>query len=484
MAYRGHVDSLIGTQIGNYVVQHKLGEGGMGAVFMAEHPRIGHQVAIKVLTMEVGGHIKAATRFESEAKVIARLDHPNIIKFQDYGKLEGGSLYYVMELLRGRELLDVIQNHGKFTAEQALPYVEQICAALHEAHEHGVVHRDLKPENVIVLDRDPMTLKVLDFGIAKLLETDKSESITATGFVMGTPLYLAPEQGAGQPHRIGPHTDIYSLGVILYAMLGGRPPFVDDAPGMVVAMHIKDPPPPLLELEPTLQPAIARLIHRCLEKAPESRPPSARAVHEAYRCALNGEAAGDDPEVRGLLELMQDQPSSPAQPHLLDNDDGTLGGVGTKRMPLKQEVDRLLEGESFDLDEETGGQPAGGSGRRWLVLAALVVALALGGLAVAKLAGPQGPPSTAGAEVKPKPQAAPEPAPVKAPAAAPAAEPDQGVAADQGAAPPDAGASPDRRIKKRRPARKPKPREEAPAPETPAPKPPESIGEGTMEVEL
>ncbi len=205
-------NSLVGTQIGNYQIKELIGQGGMGSVYLGEHPRIGRKVAVKVMSSAITQVPQAAERFEAEARLITRIEHPNIIAIFDFGTLDDGSLYYVMEVLKGQELAGVIRDRGKMTAEEIAPYLEQICAALQAAHDQGVVHRDLKPENIFVLDRDPLRIKILDFGIAKLLETEGEVGLTQTGMVMGTPLFIAPEQAAGEPGRIGPHTDLYSLG--------------------------------------------------------------------------------------------------------------------------------------------------------------------------------------------------------------------------------------------------------------------------------
>ena len=281
-------DQMVGQTIGNYTISSLLGKGGMGTVYLAEHPRIGRKVAVKIMDAAFTRRPQAAERFEGEARLITRVAHPGVIEIYDYGSLEDGSLYYIMELLVGRELASVMVAEGKLSPEQVLPYLEQICAALQAAHDHGVIHRDLKPENIFVLGQEPMTLKILDFGIAKLLEEEGGGGLTHTGMVMGTPLYIAPEQAAGQPDRISPRTDIYSLGVILYAMLAGRTPFIENAVGLLISRHINDEPPALADLEPTVPEAVAGLVHRCMAKQPEDRPQSARSVVDAYRAALTG----------------------------------------------------------------------------------------------------------------------------------------------------------------------------------------------------
>ena len=164
-------DTLVGEKVGNYVITSLIGRGGMGEVYLAQHPEIGRKVAIKVVAPELLTTEHLAARFLAEARAVARIGHPNVVDIYDFGRLQSGRLYYVMELLKGRELRKVLQDRGKFSAAEVLPYLTQISAGLQAAHERGVIHRDLKPENVFVLDVKPLTIKLLDFGIAKLLET-------------------------------------------------------------------------------------------------------------------------------------------------------------------------------------------------------------------------------------------------------------------------------------------------------------------------
>ncbi len=280
-----------GQRVGNYVISRRIGQGGMGAVYLAEHPQIGRQVAIKVLAAHLGQQQGVAERFMAEARSVNRIAHPNIIEIYDFGQTEGGRLYFTMELLEGRELTALINERGAMPPSELLPYLQQICEALQAAHDKGVVHRDLKPENIYLLARGRPTVKVLDFGIAKLLEADPQGGAvarTSTGMIIGSPLTIAPEQAAGLPDQIGPHTDIYSLGVILYWMLAGQPPFVSQAPGMLIAQHITAAPPPLADSAPGLSPALVELVHQCLAKEPTARPASARGVAEAFAAAVMG----------------------------------------------------------------------------------------------------------------------------------------------------------------------------------------------------
>ena len=287
MSKRSH----IGRRAGNYVIKSLIGRGGMAKVFLAEHPRIGRQVAVKVLAPHLALQPIMAQRFEREARAAAQLQHPNIIEILDFGTLEDGSPYYAMELLQGRELRQVATDKDGWTAAEVLPYLQQICAALHEAHEHRLVHRDLKPENIFVLDGEPLTVKILDFGIAKLLE-DGDAILTTSGTLLGSPVFVAPEQAAGATDAICRQTDIYSLGVILYWMLCGAPPFEAGVSGMLIAQHIKDPPPPLGERNPAVPEGVASLVHRCLEKMPADRPASALEVAAQFAEALGQQVEG------------------------------------------------------------------------------------------------------------------------------------------------------------------------------------------------
>jgi len=321
-------DSLLGQTVGNYVVASFLGEGGMGQVYLAEHPQIRRRVAIKVLSSRYSQHAQAAERFLAEARAVTRIEHPNVIDIYDFGSLPDGRLYYVMEVLKGRDLQRVMVDRGTMSASEILPLLEQIAAGLQAAHDHGVVHRDLKPENIFVLDRQPLALKILDFGIAKLIETKQGTGLTSTGMVMGTPLFIAPEQAAGQPERISPRTDLYSLGVILYWMLAGRPPFLEDSASVLVVRHILAPPPPLRELAPTVPSAIAKLVDQCLEKDPLARPASASAVAAAWAEALavQGPAQEAGPLGETLPPLPLAAPLAPAARTTLRASVGELTG--------------------------------------------------------------------------------------------------------------------------------------------------------------
>jgi serine/threonine protein kinase len=292
---------MIGRQIGNYIITQKLSEGGMGSVFVAEHPQLERRVAIKILSSNFSDSSNISERFLVEAKVIAKLRHPNIIDCSDFGMVDGRP-YYVMELLEGVDLKEVMSADKKMACAKAAPFIRQTAAALQAAHEAGIVHRDLKPANIFVEYATPPRVRLLDFGIAKLLDVPgNSVSMTNTGLVIGTPSTMAPEQAAGLSAEIGPHTDIYSLGVIIYWMLAGRPPFKAKSAAVLLAKHITDVPVPLSDLRPDVPAAISELIDRCLAKTTSDRPTHAQEVARIF-----DEAIGDD-----TVQEIGDLPAAP-----------------------------------------------------------------------------------------------------------------------------------------------------------------------------
>ncbi|NOY28108.1 MAG: protein kinase, partial [Oligoflexia bacterium] len=287
MATAEHQDTLLGKKIGNFVIEKKLGEGGMGAVYLAVHPFLRTKVAVKVLSRRILGSPDAMARFRNEALTVARLRHESIVTVSDFGELDDKTPYIVMEYMQGQELTGLLRDRGPMPAGEVLKLLEPISGALQAAHEHGVVHRDLKPDNIFVLSRDPPRLKLLDFGIAKLLEGEDGPGLTASGMILGTPFYLSPEQGMGKVDQIGPWSDIYSLGVILYQMLCGHTPFEEPSFALQIAAHVREQPPALVKQAPQVPEAVAEVVHLCLAKSPEERPSTAAELLERFRSGLN-----------------------------------------------------------------------------------------------------------------------------------------------------------------------------------------------------
>jgi serine/threonine-protein kinase len=273
---------MLGERVGNYVITTLLGEGGMGEVYLAEHPTIGKRVALKVLRSELASNEDVVTRFFHEAKAVNDIGHPNIVDIQDYGTLEterGPLVYLVMELLQGKTLTQILRETPQLDERRAVRITHQIADALAASHERGIIHRDLKPDNVMLVTRgrDDDFVKLLDFGIAKVKGT---MSKTRTGMVIGTPAYMSPEQCEGRP-TIDHRTDIYALGVVLYEMLTGRVPFIGASYGELLVKHIMEAPPPPSTLRTGLTPHLEVVILRALMKQPADRFATMRELANA-----------------------------------------------------------------------------------------------------------------------------------------------------------------------------------------------------------
>ncbi|HUH02686.1 MAG TPA: serine/threonine-protein kinase [Kofleriaceae bacterium] len=270
-------DPLIGLTIGNYQIKSKLGEGGMGSVYLAVHPLIGKQVALKVLHQEFASNRDVVARFFTEAKSVNDIQHPNIVDIVDYGELhiDGGEMvYFIMEFLDGDSLSNLIRMHAPLPPERALAIYMQIADALAASHQTGVVHRDLKPDNVILIKRGRQTdfAKVLDFGIAKLTGDQPGSRRTRTGIVMGTPAYMSPEQCEGRGN-VDHRTDIYALGILLYEMITGRVPFTGEGYGEVLVQHLTQAPTRPSTIR-AVSPHVEMIVLKALEKNPLARYPS------------------------------------------------------------------------------------------------------------------------------------------------------------------------------------------------------------------
>jgi eukaryotic-like serine/threonine-protein kinase len=274
-----------GALAGEYVLKAVLAAGGHGTVYEAEHRILGRRAAVKVLHPHLSDQGEMLQRFVREARVVNQIRHPHIVDVYDFGMLADGSPYYVMELLEGRTLSQLLQERGRLSAERALAFLEPICGALEAAHRAGVVHRDLKASNVaVVSENEPPRLKLLDFGIAKLIHPEPGqEGLTMAGQRLGTSQAMAPEQFRGG--FIGPATDIYALGVLLYQMLTGRYPFQAEDRLEVERMHLEAPPPRPGASAP-VPPAVDAVVLRCLEKEADRRFPDVASFLDALREAI------------------------------------------------------------------------------------------------------------------------------------------------------------------------------------------------------
>jgi serine/threonine protein kinase len=265
---------VIGTNIGSYRILAKLGEGGMGAVYAAEHTLLGRRAAIKVLLPELSRRAEVVERFFNEARASTAIGDLGVVQIFDFGHHVDGSAFIVMELLEGESLDARLRRVGVLPVRDALRIVRQMAQTLATVHARGVIHRDLKPDNVfLVIDPEAEggeRSKILDFGIAKLTEATGIGSQTRTGSLMGTPLYMSPEQcrGAGAIDR---RSDVYALGCVLFHLLCGRPPFEGEGAGDILVKHITQPAPAPSSVRPGLHAAVDALVLRCLAKSPDER---------------------------------------------------------------------------------------------------------------------------------------------------------------------------------------------------------------------
>jgi len=311
-------DPLIGQTIkGTYLVQQRIGSGGMGQVYKAVQINLDRLVALKLLRPSFLSDQTIVQRFHREARAASRLHHPNVISVTDFGQTEDGRLFMAMEYLPGRNLLKLMAEEFPLGERRVAHLTGQILSALAEAHGAGIVHRDLKPENVMVESRrdEPDFVKVLDFGIAKIQEPDEREGrLTQTGLIFGTPDYMSPEQATLAP--LDARSDLYSVGVILYEMLAGRHPFQAATPPAMAQAHVTQPPPPMSERCPPghrVSPALEALVMRALAKNPEDRFGTAEEMRrELLDCPLDP-GLGEGPGAAERLAPTS-SPRTPATP--------------------------------------------------------------------------------------------------------------------------------------------------------------------------
>jgi serine/threonine protein kinase len=257
-----------------YRIISRLGQGGMGSVYLAEHVTLGKRMAVKVLRPEFSRDEELLDRFQHEARAASQIGQENIVEVFDFGHTPEGEAYFVMEALDGESLARVLHRDGPMPVSRALPIFLQICRALGAAHQRGIVHRDLKPENVFVLRRTDGTdfVKVIDFGIAKGPSASDAKRLTRAGSIIGTPEYMSPEQASAT--SIDQRSDVYAFGVLAYETLTGRLPFDGDTPLATLMKHQSDAPRPPRQLRPELPPEVEEVVLRALMKRPEGRQQS------------------------------------------------------------------------------------------------------------------------------------------------------------------------------------------------------------------
>ena len=371
----------VGHTVGNYRITAMLGQGGMGTVFLAEHPVIGSKVALKAIHPEFAGSAEVFARFVNEAKAVNQIGHDHIIDITDFGTATTGDYYFMMEYLEGDTLSGAIKRDGPFPPARALNIAAQIADALDASHGHGVIHRDLKPENVFLIERDGVQdfVKVLDFGLAKLTNPDDFATYESrAGAVMGTPFYMSPEQCEGRPN-IDHRADVYALGVILFEMLTGMVPFGGEGFGAIIVKHVTVPPPAARSIVPDLPASMDSILFRSLAKEPGQRFQTMAEFREALL----------DPERYGAADPAPSR-SSPdlavrvreAEP-MARTDGPTRRASRFDARPLEDpglghSTFRDSAGELWTRDDSSGSKPKTHRLRAVLVLGALAGALTAG----------------------------------------------------------------------------------------------------------
>ncbi len=385
-------DDLVGKTLAErYLILKRLGEGGMGTVYLAEHTTIKKRLAVKVLAAEYAHKQDLVDRFLQEARAASMIAQENVVEITDFGSTPDGSVFFVMEFLKGEDLSDTVKREGALPWGRVKPIMLQICRALSAAHERGIIHRDMKPENCYRIKRGKSEdfIKVLDFGIAKVTSDDGEEKgLTRTGMIFGTPEYMSPEQAKGErpDHRV----DVYATGVILYELLTGQVPFTADTFMGILTKHMFEAPPAPSSVNPNadIPPEVEAIILKALQKDKEYRFQSMDEMAEAIEAVGTG---------TGSVNVVSENIARPSAGKTEFTGGGTyppLGAGHTGEIPLE----------------------VGTSSRKGMVIGGVVVvALAIGG-ALAFGMGGDDPPSqdtqpTDAPAVAPEPEPEPEPAP-------------------------------------------------------------------------
>jgi serine/threonine-protein kinase len=360
-----------------YELLELLGEGGMGAVYRARRLRIGDYVAVKILHQKYLTEDSALERFHREAQAAAGVHHPNIVGIYDYGEDpdKGIPAFIVMELVSGEPLRNIIEREKRLAYKRAVSLIQTACAGVGAAHRRQIVHRDIKPDNFIVLppesEGDSETIKVVDFGIAKLRDLKSANNLTQTGIVMGTPYYMSPEQCRGD--SLDSRSDVYSLGATLYEMIVGNPPFTAPTVTGVVAKHLTEQPP-MLPFELGVPPVVEAVIRRALAKDPDARPADAVAFAKELQAALSASAT---------VPVLATKTAPTMQASLTEVWGGSTNQAPLHRQPTQQVAPLHTQGQAFPHTQHAAvaqKRPFGGMLFINIIAATLVVGVLGGGV--------------------------------------------------------------------------------------------------------
>ncbi len=342
------LNDLTGRTLGDFQLIRRLGEGGMGQVYLARQQSLKRQVAVKILRTDLAANTTALQRFQAEAEAVAQITHANIVQVYAIDQAEG--LHYMaLEYVEGRNLRDYLARKGPPETAVAVNIMRQVAAALQRAHELGFVHRDIKPENILLTRKGEV--KVADFGLSRCFAGEQPLNITQSGVTMGTPLYMSPEQVQGK--TVDPRSDIYSFGVTCYHMLAGEPPFKGETPFEVALQHVQTEPVPLCDIRPDLPPELCAIIAKMMAKKPDDRYQTAREI------------------LRDLTRLREGLPSTLAEAALAQS--ASASSTQVRPAPSRL-IPAAAESQSVPI------RPSHWS--RWLVIAILLLAAGSIGAAI------------------------------------------------------------------------------------------------------
>jgi serine/threonine-protein kinase len=358
-------DPLVGRVLdGKYEVVSPLGAGGMGAVYRARRVHIGDEVAVKILHQRLTSDEKLVERFRREARAAAQLHHQNVVTIHDYGEARGpdGFAYIVMELVRGESLRALLKREGRLEARRAVSLMRDVCAGVGAAHRRGIVHRDIKPDNIIVTpadeDRPAESVKVVDFGIAKLRDmAQESSTLTEAGTMVGTLFYMSPEQCKGEP--LDSRADVYALGAMLHEMLAGTPPFSASSMTSIILKHVNEPPPPL-PADVQAPPALRAAVTRALAKNPDERPRDASEFAREIQAALDPAA-----DAAAHASGAPAQPPAPVFPatanpsHVTPTRPGPHAPAAGASTPAREEEETVVHGAAGAYAPQYAPAPRG-----------------------------------------------------------------------------------------------------------------------------